>query len=65
MTIVRYWKNSVLFCIFRVLEINLGVLEMNSGVLEMNSGVLEIESTTLIDALKLTQEKPLNDFFKK
>ena len=38
---------------------------MNSGVLEMNSGVLEIESTTLIDALKLTQEKPLNDFFKK
>ena len=58
MTIVRYWKNSFLFCIFRVLEINLGVLEMNSGV-------LEIESTTLIDALKLTQEKPLNDFFKK
>ena len=58
MTIVRYWKNSVLFCIFRVLEINLGILEMNSGV-------LEIESTTLIDALKLTQEKPLNDFFKK
>ena len=32
MTIVRYWKNSVLFCIFRVLEINLGVLEINLGV---------------------------------